>query len=95
MLREVRRIVTGHNAAGRSIIASDGISPHTKPNPAQSARGLTDLWRTQTTPADNAAAGDAAAVDVVLNPPANGSVFRYFQIAPESWNQDKSEAEGS
>ena len=29
----------------------------------------------------------------MLNPPANGSVFRYFQIAPESWNQDKSEAE--
>jgi len=93
MLREVRRIVTGHDAEGRSIIVSDRISPHTKPNPAQPARGLTDLWRTNATPADNAIPGDAAAVEVVLNPPANGSVFRYFQIAPESWNQGKSEAE--
>ena len=45
-----RRIVTGHNAAGRSIILEDGIAPHRyqsehSPNVAQV------MWATDTTPA--------------------------------------------
>ncbi|MCB1739867.1 MAG: cupin domain-containing protein [Gammaproteobacteria bacterium] len=83
MLRPVRRVVTGHDDRGRSIIVSDEVSPHTRENPLQPGRGLTDLWRTFGSPPSNEGAADAAATEVVLSPPAGGSVFRFFQILPE------------
>jgi len=83
MLRPVRRIVTGRDGDGRSIVISDEISPHTK------ADRLTDLWRTYTAPAGNEDDTDQAAAAVELKPPPNGTVFRYFQIKPESEYQEQ------
>jgi len=88
MLRPVRRIVTGHNAEGKSIVFSDGPSPHVLENPTQQGRGLTDLWRTNATPASNSGDDDAADTQVTLAPPAAGSVFRFFQIRPAAWDAD-------
>ncbi len=84
MLRPVRRIVTGHNSDGGSIVVSDDVSPHTK------AERLTDLWRTFSAPASNADDADQAATAVELKPPAQGTVFRYFQIKPETEYQEES-----
>lgn len=83
MLHPARRIVTGHDAEGRAVILSDETSPHVLENPARPGRGLTDLWRTSQTPASNEGDGDAADTQVQLLPPANGSVFRFFQIRPD------------
>lgn len=88
MLRPARRIVTGHNAEGKSIVLSDGPSPHVLENPTQQGRGLTDLWRTSATPASNSGDDDAANTQVTLAPPAAGSVFRFFQIRPAAWDAD-------
>ncbi len=82
MLRPVRRIVTGHDDAGKSVVISDQTSPHVLENPVRPGRGLTDLWRTDASPASNAGAADAADRQVTLNPPEGGSVFRFFQINP-------------
>ena len=82
MLRPVRRIVTGHDDAGKSIVISDQTSPHVLENPVRPGRGLTDLWRTDQSPASNAGAPDGADRQVTLNPPEGGSVFRFFQINP-------------
>lgn len=90
MLRQVRRIVTGHDETGKSIILSDGPSPHVLENPEQEQRGLTDLWRTTATPASNAGNDDAADTQVILSPPDQGSVFRYFQIRPAAWDAEMS-----
>ncbi len=86
MLRPVRRIVTGHDSEGKSIVIHDGPSPHLLENPAQRGRGLTDLWRTNASPADNRADGDAADTQITLSPPSQGSVFRFFQIRPAAWD---------
>ena len=83
-LRPVRRIVTGHDDKGRSVLISDDASPHIRENPVHPNRGLTDLWRTFEASPSNAGTQDAAATEVVLNPPSNGTVFRFFQIPPES-----------
>ena len=80
--------MTGHDETGKSIILSDGPSPHVLENPEQEQRGLTDLWRTTATPASNAGNADAADTQVTLAPPAKGSVFRYFQIRPAAWDAD-------
>ncbi len=93
MLKPVRRIVTGHDEAGRSIIVSDQTSPHVLENPVRPGRGLTDLWRTDQTPATNAGGDDAAAWPVILNPPEAGSVFRFFQLNPEADEAGLTESE--
>lgn len=84
MLHPVRRIVTGHDDQGRAVVKIDAVSPHTLENPHRPGRGLTDLWRTDATPASNAGDADAADTAVTLLPPAGGSVFRFFQIIPAS-----------
>lgn len=93
MLRQVRRIVTGHDAAGRSVVLSDGIADSILENPTRPGRGLTNLWVTDNMPVSNAGNEDAAKRPVVLEPPANGSVFRFFQIMPEESPDDVEPAE--
>ena len=83
MLQPIRRIVTGHNKDGKSIIVSDGPSPHGLALIDDPAFGLTNLWVTNATPADNSTAGDAADCKVVLTPPKNGSIFRVVEFPPD------------
>jgi mannose-6-phosphate isomerase-like protein (cupin superfamily) len=84
MLKPVRRIVTGHSAAGRSTVLFDGPCRFTRENPARPGRGLTELWITERTPARNVGHEDAADRPIRLEPPPNGSLFRFFQVAPEA-----------
>lgn len=78
MARALRRIVTGHNAAGKSIVVIDGPPPGEITHPWAG-----DIWVTDETPADNAKPGDAAARPKRLEPPAGGSSFRFFVVMPE------------
>ena len=41
---QVRRIVTGHDAQGRSIVSEDGIAPSVHTNPKRVGYCLTELW---------------------------------------------------
>jgi hypothetical protein len=94
MLQPVRRIVTGHDAEGRSIIVSDGRATNLVSSPERPNRGLTNLWVTDRVPASNAGNADTVAGPAVgLHPPKNGIVFRFFQIAPEKEVAHLSEAE--
>ena len=84
MLHPARRIVTGHNAQGRSVVISDGIATNIVSNPIRPNRGLTNLWRMEKTPPSNAGFVDpTAGVQIGLEPPKGGNVFRFFQIAPD------------
>ena len=83
MLKPIRRIVTGHNAKGQSVIVSDGPSPHVLTLPGRGDFALTNLWVTESAPAKNEGTADAAARPVVLEPPANGTIFRVVEFPPE------------
>jgi len=83
MIKSIRRVVTGHNARGRSCIVSDGASPHVLTIPGRSDFALTDLWVTGGAPASNAGSADAAARPVVLEPPPNGTIFRVVEFPPD------------
>jgi len=80
MLRQVRRVVTGHKADGTSVIVSDEASPHVLTIPGRTDFGLTNLWVTDGCPADNEGSADAAARPVVLEPPAGGTIFRIVEF---------------
>ena len=80
MLKKIRRVVTGHDANGKSVIVSDGPSPHALTLPGRTDFGLTNLWVTDGAPASNA---DAAARPIVLEPPAGGTIFRVVEFPPD------------
>jgi len=83
MPKPIRRVVTGHDAAGRSVFVMDGPAPHVYCRSPGSAI-VTELWETRATPADNR--GNAEVTDHAfrLAPPQNGSVFRIIEYPPDS-----------
>ncbi|HEX7215862.1 MAG TPA: cupin domain-containing protein [Methylomirabilota bacterium] len=84
MIKPIRRIVTGHNARGRSMIASDGPSPHVVTLPGRTDFALTDLWVTDAAPASNAGSADAAKRRMTLEPPGQGTIFRVVEFPPDA-----------
>jgi quercetin dioxygenase-like cupin family protein len=79
-----RRIVTGHDDDGRSIVISDDAPTNIVPNPADPNRGHINFWRTDRVPVSNALFVDPMAGPACpLPPPKGGTMFRFFQIAPE------------
>jgi naringenin degradation protein FdeH len=84
MIKPIRRIVTGHNAQGRSIIVSDAPSPHVLTLPGRADLALTDLWVTDRAPASNAGSADTAKRRMSLEPPMNGSIFRVVEFPPDA-----------
>lgn len=84
-IQRFRRVVTGHNAAGQSIITSDATSPHIMPIMDQPNFAVTDFWKTLATPADNSGntEADPCKLPIQVAPPAAGSVFRVVQFPPD------------
>ena len=81
MTRPTRRVVTGHDAAGRAVVLMDGAAPNAK---LRKATGLTStlLWVTDASPADNSASADAADREIGVAPPPSGSIFRVVDFPP-------------
>ncbi|MGH7091575.1 MAG: cupin domain-containing protein [Stellaceae bacterium] len=81
MAPPVRRVVTGHNAAGKSAFIMDGAAPMV--NAGSSGVTVTELWETRATPASNAGAEDPTRHAFRLPPPRNGSNFRIIEYRPD------------
>jgi hypothetical protein len=84
-IKRFRRVVTGHDPQGHSIITSDAATPHIMPIMDQPNFAVTDFWKTLATPADNSAAtaSDPCALPIQVAPPVSGSVFRVVQFPPD------------
>ena len=97
-IKRFRRLITGHDAQGRSIIISDGLSPHVMPIMDQPNFAVTDFWKVFSSPADNspATAKDPCSVPIQVAPPAGGHVFRVVQFPPDKdWAEKAAAAGGS
>lgn len=84
MIWRVRRVVTGHDGDGKSIIISDGPADNIKTMADMPGLALTDLWETKGAPASNDGSADAADRPVHLEPPRNGSILRIVEFPPDS-----------
>ena len=84
MIWRVRRVLTGHDAGGRSTFIADGEAPNVKEMASMPGLALTDLWETAAAPASNAGEQDAAARPVRLEPPQNGTILRIVEFPPDS-----------
>ena len=78
-----RRVVTGHDAAGKSIFIIDGPTPHVFSRSTGSAI-MHEMWETTGAPADNGGSADAIARGARLAPPQNGSLFRIIEYPPDA-----------
>lgn len=85
-MKQVRRIVTTDDENGKSGVLVDGIASKT-------ITVLTELWITDDKPANHRDGVDHAERSDRLEPPPGGTLFRYFEIAPESETAHLSEAE--
>ena len=75
----MRRIVTGHNKEGKSIINIDGPPARSL---GEDVGGLFELWNTDGKDVNSLDTADRADSEVILSPPSGGTKFRYFQINP-------------
>ena len=87
MTKPVRRIVTGHNAAGRSVFLMDGPAPCAHPAMASPAMHTNLIWRTTSAPASFKGNEDMAPASLRI-PTApqqrGGTVFRITDFPPDS-----------
>ena len=74
------RVVTGHDAEGKSVFIMDCAAPHTYSR-RPGAAAITELWETRGSPADGNA--EASNHPPCLPPPRNGSVFRVIDYPPD------------
>jgi hypothetical protein len=93
-VRPIRRIVTGHDREDRSIVVSDGPSPHVMNLPGVPNFGVTDLWRTHESPAHSDGPIDNCTAPITLAPPKSGTVFRIVEFPPDreyiaTWKRDQ------
>ncbi len=84
MIWRVRRVLTGHDAHGKSVFIADGEAPNVKEMASMPGLALTDLWETTGSPASNDGNEDAAARPVRLEPPKNGTILRIVEFPPDS-----------
>jgi hypothetical protein len=88
MVHRIRRVVTGHDRAGKSIFVEDRKAPNVLEMASMPGVALTDLWRTETSPASNSGSKDAAAGRIKLEPPASGTILRIVEFPPdEVWRK--------
>jgi hypothetical protein len=83
MPKPVRRVVTGHDAAGQSVFVMDGAAPHVYQRSPGSAI-VTELWETRSAPADNRGNAEVTDRPFRLAPPKNGTVLRIIEYPPDS-----------
>jgi mannose-6-phosphate isomerase-like protein (cupin superfamily) len=81
----VRRVVTGHDATGKAVVISDGLTPTLKTNRLRPGHQSTEVWRTSATPAPISSAEDDPTVEGphTIHPAPRGTVIRIAEWAPE------------
>ena len=85
-LTPVRRVVTGHDERGRSVIVSDGPAPNCSAPASMPDLIARVLWMTDATPASNEGSEEAAPGGLVppIGPAPGGTILRVADFPPDS-----------
>ncbi|OYW46115.1 MAG: cupin [Sphingomonadales bacterium 32-68-7] len=82
--KPVRRIVTGHDAAGNAIILEDGGVARVRRIGGETGPLFHEVWNTPATPAPiDASSPEPAEPGISLAPPRNGTRIRVLDIPPD------------
>lgn len=80
----VRRLVTGHDDAGRSIVVSDGDAPHVFRPEHRPGVAINTLWAEDTLPAAIHGPEETIHGQLAIEPPVGGLSFRVNEYPPEA-----------
>ncbi len=84
MTKSVRRVVTGHTAAGKAVVLADGEPPLVIRPPLQPGLAFHEIWNTTEMPQTVTAAFDEPTVKHSgTAPPRGGTVIRIVDLPPE------------
>ena len=81
--KPIRRIVTGHDKAGKAIVISDGPVAHLRTSPERPGVAFTNLWTTARMPAEVHGSVDPVTPAMTLAPSPHGTNFRIVEFGPE------------
>ena len=85
MEKTFRRVVTGHDETGRSVILSDSPPPRVQRVGGEVGPVFFEVWNTRETPALlDRKSGEPPENGLVLAPPKNGTRIRVLDIPPET-----------
>ena len=81
--KSFRRIVTGHDTAGKAVITSDAVAPRTYMVGGPNGAKFFEVWNTEQTPAiiDNEPFDKETTL--ILAPPKGGTLIRVIDFPPE------------
>ena len=79
-----RRIVTGHDEAGKSVILFDDQGTNVSHIPSWDGLYVTELWVSSEMPVSNHGNSDQALRPMKHDPDPSGTIFRLVEIPPES-----------
>lgn len=83
-IRNVRRVVTGHDENGKAIVVTDGEPPVIIRSDIQDGLSFYEIWNTPQNPAKISFQNPEATVNHEgTAPPKNGSVIRMLDLPPE------------
>jgi hypothetical protein len=85
---EIRRVVAGLDADGRSVIVSDGFAPHSHDFTALPGQSQTRIWFTAQAPPALVPDGEPTTPDGPVLPEAGGASFVIVQFAPDACAAD-------
>ena len=89
MSASFRRIVTGHDEAGRAVIVSDAAPTRVFDNLGEPGLVFHEVWNTQATPAPiDRNDEEPAETGLTLAPPPGGTRIRVLDIPPEKADVD-------
>lgn len=80
----IHRVVTGHDAHGKAIIASSGPLPTVVEIAAIPGTVFHEVWATHATPAPIDNGADPSTGPLSLPPPQNGTRMRFVDIPPDT-----------
>ncbi len=81
----IRRVVTGHDANGKAVVISDGLTPRLTTNPLRPGHRSTEIWKTSAAPMTIAAGEPGPTLEPrTIQPPGNGTVIRIAELEPET-----------
>lgn len=83
-MKSVRRVVTGHDEAGKAIVLADGEPPLVIRSPVQPGLAFNEIWNTTAMPQSIAATyEEPTTLHAGTAPPRNGTVIRIVDLPPE------------
>jgi len=85
MTRPLRRIITGNDEHGKSIVAAD--------IPPRELGTFYEMWATDDSPASYGSEDEVASRWVKLEPPQDGTIFRFFRVDPRDATLGREELE--